>query len=141
MSIYKNEANNEEMKQEAVLRMQMLGLDDQIIQLFQEKSVVSLSQQIGKQVILSPADEFDRQIQCFEEEYECLVYHVLQSENPIVGCCWSLLFVSPTSSDWKSEQYYLRSSGLVYTYSYSEMEEGVSEIVAEPRDGGLARIG
>ncbi len=142
MSIYKNEATHEEMKQEAVLRMQILGIDGQIIRLFQDEGAVSLSQQIGGQVILSPAaDEFARRIQCFEEEYECLVYHVLQYEMSIVGDCWSLLFVSPTSSDWKGEQSYLKHSNMVYAYSYSKIEEGISEIVVEPRDGGLARIG
>lgn len=35
----------------------------------------------------------------------------------------------------------LPSSGLVYAYVESEMEDGISEIMAEPRDGGLIRLG
>ena len=38
----------------------------------------------------------------------------------------SLLFVSPASSDWKGEQKYINSSGLVYAYVESEMEDGSS---------------
>ena len=142
MSIYKKEASQEEMKQEAVLRMELLGLDPQIVQSFQLEGTVSLSEQVSQQVILRPADdEVEGWIKNFEEEYECLVYHVLRAQNPMVGDCWSLLFVSPASSDWQGEQRYIKNSGLVYAYSSSEMEEGVSEIVVEKQGGGLARIG
>ena len=142
MSIYKKEASQEEMKQEAVLRMELLGLNLQTIQSFQLEGTVSLSEQIGQQVILWPADdEVKGWIKNFESEYECLVYHALRAQNPMAGDCWSLLFVSPTSSDWKSEQSYIKSSGLVYAYSSSELEDGISEIVVEKRGRGLARIG
>lgn len=142
MSIYKKEATQEEMKQEAVLRMELLGLDAQTIQDFQRSGTVSLSRQSGRHILTQPADgELEQQIRRFEEEYECLVYHALWSKNPMVGECWSLLFVSPASSDGKDERSYIESSKLTYAYSCSELEEGISEIMVEPRDGGLARIG
>ena len=59
----------------------------------------------------------------------------------MVGECWSLLFVSPASSDWNSERKYIESSGLVYAYVESEMEDGVSEIMVQPQDGSLIRLG
>ena len=101
MSIYQKEAAQEEMKQEAVLRMELLGLDAQTIQDFQELGTGSLSRQSGRHILTQPADdELEQQIRQFEEEYECLVYHVLWSKNPMVGECRSLLFVSPASSGW-----------------------------------------
>lgn len=142
MSIYKKEASKEEMKREAVLRMEQLGLDSGIVQEFQEEGIVSLSEQLGQRVLLLlPDGEIDEDIRRFEAEYECLVYHVLCADNPMVGECRSLLFVSPTSSDWAGERKYIGSSKLVYAYSVSDMEEGVSEIMVEPQDGGLIRIG
>ena len=141
MAIYKKEATREEMKREAVLRMNLLKLDATTIRSFQSEDMVSLSEQIGQQVILLAADEeANEKIRRFEKEYKSLVYHVLRSQNPMAGDCWSLLFVSPESSDWENEREYIESSKLVYAYSESELEEGVSEIMAEPRDGGLVRL-
>ena len=141
MAIYKKEATREEMKREAVLRMNLLKLDATTIRSFQSEGMVSLSEQIGQQIILLAADEeANEKIRRFEKEYEALVYHVLRAPNPMVGDCWSLLFVSPESSDWENEREYIESSKLVYAYSESELEEGVSEIMAEPRDGGLVRL-
>ena len=36
---------------------------------------------------------------------------------------------------------YINSSGLIYAYVESEMEDGVSEIMVQPQDGGLIRLG
>ena len=105
MSIYKKEASLEEMKREAISRMELLKLDAQTVREFEQDGSVSLSQQIGDQVFLhSSDDEICERVKRFEQEYECLVYHVLWADSPMVGECWSLLFVSPASSDWKGEQ-------------------------------------
>lgn len=142
MSIYKKEAAMEEMRQEAVQRMNLLHLSSKIIQKFAQNEAVCLSQQFGQQVFLQPNDdEIKTQVKQFEQEFECLVYHVLLTDNPLIGECWSLLFVSPASSDWKSEREYIESSGLVYAYVKSDMEDGISEIMVTPQDGGLIRLG
>ena len=142
MSIYKKEASLEEMKREAIRRMELLKLDASTIRVFERDGSVSLSQQIGDQIFLQPSDdEISARVKRFEQEYECLAYHVLWADSPMVGECWSLLFVSPASSDWKGEQKYINSSGLVYAYVKSEMEDGVSEIMVQPQDGGLIRLG
>ena len=142
MSIYKKEASLEEMKREAISRMELLKLDTQTIQDSERDGSVNLSQQLGDQVFLQPSDdEISERVKRFEQEYDCLVYHVLWADSPMAGECWSLLFVSPTSSDWSSERKYIKNSGLVYAYVESEMEDGVSEIMVEPRDGGLIRLG
>lgn len=142
MSIYKKEASMEEMKREAISRMELLKLDAQTVREFEQDGSVSLSQQIGDQIFLQPSDdEISARVKRFEQGYECLVYHVLWADSPMVGECWSLLFVSPASSDWKGEQKYINSSGLVYAYVESEMEDGISEIMVQPQDGGLIRLG
>lgn len=142
MSIYKKEASLEEMKREAIRRMELLKLDDRTIRDFERDGSVSLSQQIGDQIFLQPSDdEISARVKRFEQGYKCLVYHVLWADSPMVGECWSLLFVSPASSDWNSERKYIESSGLVYAYVESEMEDGVSEIMVQPQDGSLIRLG
>ncbi len=142
MSIYKKEASLEEMKREAIRRMELLKLDDRTIRDFERDGSVSLSQQIGDQIFLQPSDdEISARVKRFEQGYECLVYHVLWADSPMVGECWSLLFVSPASSDWNSERKYIESSGLVYAYVESEMEDGVSEIMVQPQNGSLIRLG
>jgi hypothetical protein len=142
MSIYKKEASMEEMKREAISRMELLKLDAQTVREFEQDGSVSLSQQIGDQIFLQPSDdEISARVKRFEQGYECLVYHVLWADSPMVGECWSLLFVSPASSDWNSERKYIESSGLVYAYVESEMEDGVSEIMVQPQNGSLIRLG
>ena len=47
MSIYKKEASLEEMKREAIRRMELLKLDARTIRDFERDGSVSLSQQIG----------------------------------------------------------------------------------------------
>ena len=142
MSIYKKEASLEEMKREAIRRMGLLKLDARTIRDFERDGSVSRSQQIGNQILLHPSDaEISARVKRFEQGYECLVYHVLWADSPMVGECWSLLFVSPASSDWNSERKYIESSGLVYAYVESEMEDGVSEIMVQPQNGSLIRLG
>ena len=142
MSIYKQEAALEEMRGEAARRMELLGLDAQVVQDFERNGAVRLSQQIGGQVFLQPSDgEVTQRVREFEEEYGCLVYHVLWADSSMAGECWSLLFVSPASSEWKSERRNMENSGLVYAYVASELEDGVSEIMTAPRDGALVRLG
>ena len=142
MSIYKKEASLEEMKREAIRRMGLLKLDARTIRDFERDGSVSLSQQIGDQILLQPSDaEISARVKRFEQGYECLVYHVLWADSPMVGECWSLLFVSPASSDWNSERKYIESSGLVYAYVESEMEDGVSEIMVQPQNGSLIQLG
>lgn len=142
MSIYKKEASLEEMKRETIRRMELLKLDAGTIRDFERDGSVSLSQQIGDQIFLQPSDdEISARVKRFEQGYECLVYHVLWADSPMVGECWSLLFASPASSDWNSERKYIESSGLVYAYVESEMEDGVSEIMVQPQNGSLIRLG
>lgn len=142
MSTYKKEASLEEMKRETIRRMELLKLDARTIRDFEWDGSVSLSQQIGDQIFLQPSDdEISARVKRFEQGYECLVYHVLWADSPMVGECWSLLFVSPASSDWNSERKYIESSGLVYAYVESEMEDGVSEIMVQPQNGSLIRLG
>lgn len=142
MSIYKVEATKEEMVQEALVRMKLLKLNEDIVNAFETRGQVFTSQSMAGQTFLQPPDEeaADR-IKTFEEEYGCLVYHAHWCRLQMLGEMWSLLFVSPTASDWKGEKQYLTDCGLAYAYVDSDMESGIGEIQVESRDGGIDRIG
>ena len=145
MSVYPMEATREEMKAEAVLRMRLLGLEPDVIRVFQELGGCYASEEFFGNMMLSDMDGEDRgperlQIKDFEEEYGCLVYHAIASHTPF-GDMTAYLFVSPQASEWPMEQESFENNGIVYAYVSSEMESGISEIRVEPMDGGLVRTG
>lgn len=143
MSIYAIEATREEMCQEAAERLKLLGIDGQVVTAFESTGQVYLSQnEAGGTILMLPEDSVNEQIKTFEEEYGCLVYHAQRCFAAMFGAeMLSLLFVSPTASDWKSEKRYIKDCGLVYAYVDSPMESGVAEIQVEAQDGGVNRIG
>ena len=142
MSIYSIEATPAEMAREAVERMKLLNLDEDAITAFESEGEVYLSERaMGGVFFCFGGEELTRRIKAFEEEYQCLVYHAHRSDTAMAGEVWSLLFVSPASSDWAGERQYLTDCGLVYAYVDSEMESGICEIQVEPAGGGIDRIG
>jgi len=141
MSVYKVEATANEMKQEAVRRMRLLKLGEDVVRDFEQDNQVSLSQEFtGEIMLFFPDSGLEELIAGFQREYECLVYHVILNEIPGMGEICSLLFVSPTSSAWEGEREWLSANGLVYAYVSSDMETGICEIGVMPSGRGLSRI-
>jgi len=142
MGVYKVEATAEDMKKEAVQRLKALGVASDVVRKFDENNLVLRSCDTHDGVEVLPAGgAMEGLIEWFQDEYQCLAYHGICNHVPGIGVIWSLLFVSPASSDWESERRYMKSSGMVYAYISSDMEDGVNEIVVEPANGGLRRLG
>jgi len=142
MSVYHVETSEGEMKREAVRRLQLLKLSEAVVQSFQQEDQVYFSEEAEGEILLRPSDgKLMEQIAEFQKEYQCLVYHAILNYIPGMGEIWSLLFVSPTSSDWEGEREELSGCGLVYAYVISDMETGIGEIVVEPAEEGLRRVG
>jgi len=141
MSVYKVEAAENEMKQEAVRRLRLLKLSEAAVRSFERDGRVSLSQEaMGENFLQGSDSELEDLIVKFQREYQCLVYHAILNDIPGMGEIWSLLFVSPAASDWESERRQLSKNGLVYAYVISDMETGIGEIAVEPAGGGLRRL-
>ena len=141
MSVYIIEATREEMKQEALLRLRLLGLEEEAVARFAETGLPELSRALGDHAYLdSPGQVEKRQVDTFEENYDSLVYHGIDSSVAFTDML-NWLFVSPESSQWEEEREYIRKNRLVYAYVISEIEEGVGEIQVENRDGALLRVG
>ncbi len=141
MSVYKAEATENEMKQEAVRRLRLLKLSETVVRSFESDGLVSLSQEVMGEIFLQSSDSgLEELIVKFQREYQCLVYHAILNDIPGMGEKWSLLFVSPAASDWEGERKQMSKNRLVYAYMISDMETGIGGIVVEPAGGGLRRI-
>ena len=143
MSVYSIETTREEMKKEALRRMKWMEIYEEVINAFEEDDIVTVSYKAGEPqhnvLFLEGADGFMRElVRNVEEEYGVLVYHIIWNDT-CFGEIWTLLFVSPTSSDWEYENYLLKDHWITYAYVDSEIESGVSEVKICPFEGGVLR--
>jgi len=112
MSVYTVEASENEMKQEAIRRLRLLKLSEAVVRSFERDGRVSLSREAMGEIFLQSSDsELEELIVKFQREFQCLVYHAILNDIPGMGEIWSLLFVSPASSDSESEKSSCRKMG------------------------------
>ena len=127
-------------KEEAIKRMEMLGLMDTVIKEFKEEGELNLSEQYGLLYWLN--DEEKEMVRKFEEERESLVYHVIKT-NTSIGLMYSLLNVCKYEEDWQYERERIEDSfPLAYVVNVTVpdfSEYGGIEI--RKMNGGLVRIG
>ena len=151
-----NEDNGIDMKQamkaEAVERMKLLGLPEKIINEFQEKSVIYVSEsvkygEIRKVYRLDKNDILCIDIKEFEKEYRgSLVYHVIRDFNGenSYGDIDSFLNVFPEPSEWDYVKKVFKTKKIlmdVYAFNRTIPEfSDYGEILVEAKDGGLLRM-
>ena len=128
----------EEMRKEAVLRMEKLNLLPKVISDFKKKKpVLYASEFFGALYWLS--DEEKELVKEFEDHSGCLVYHAVRTASNI-GDLFSMIFVSQYEEEWESDRELLRE-GIVYanvrnlTYDF----EDLGTIGVKPSFGGLMR--
>lgn len=99
----------ENMIEEAVKRMEMLGLydfpDQSVIRDFAEKGMVYVSKpRMGNRVgeIYALTDAEQRMVTNFERQYSGLAYHVIRNEMEI-GVVYSILYVSSNETEWSGD--------------------------------------
>jgi hypothetical protein len=115
----------ENMKKEAIERMKTLNLlnekDGSIIKIFKETGRVFLSlpasgNRIG--VIDGLSEEETKLVKAFEEEYDCLAYHVIRNETEF-GVLYAILYVSSSEDEWEMDREDLtKDNGVMYPMSY-----------------------
>lgn len=131
----------EKMKQEAVERMEMLGISPTAIKIFEEDGEVGLS--------VSPAfpiceitPEYKKLIDKWEEKTGSMAYHAIYN-GAAVGALLSILFVSSDEEEWELDK---RDMEAVYPMAYvfnldiPEFSE-YGSISVKNVDGILERIG
>lgn len=131
-----------DMKQEAISRMKMLGLNGRCIQAFKaKKQSVWLS--CGPFGGLYEADDkLKNMIKNVENEHNIMVYAVI--ENQIYGMkVYSMLCVTSYKEDWEMDREDIKD-GYVFCYALNVDQPEFSEmgsIVVKSLNGGLKRVG
>lgn len=131
----------EKKKEEAISRMEAMGLWRPIIENFQSSGKIFVSEApMGAIYDLEPS--LQKQVEEFENQYNGLVYAVIRAHLEF-GQCDSLLYISDYEEEWE----YDRSSlpqGIVMTYTINQDADWCSEFgsigVAKGIAGGLVRI-
>ena len=129
----------QEQKQEAVARMKMLKLSNNIIKEFEKENIVNLSENGG---ILYWLDSDQQKIvDDFECEHDALVYHVIHTftEDDEI---YSLLYVSKHKNEWETDRADLKD-GYAFVYVKNVNYDWCSEfgsIGIKPQYGGLVQV-
>ena len=125
---------------EALKRMEMLHLHENVIDDFKEINLLNQSEHGG--ILYWVEGEMERKIREWEEKTGNLVYHVIHDYTEF-GELLSLLYVSVYEDEWEMDNGELKD-GYVYAYVYNHDVPEFSEIGlirVQPRFGGLVRIG
>ncbi len=91
---------------EAVKRMKLLKLDEKTIKLFKNNQEYKIS--IAGVSGFLP-DKYKKMISKFEQDFSCLVYHVIYTTTPY-GELLSCLHVSKYMEEWEDEVYQIKKS-------------------------------
>ena len=134
---------NKEQKAEAIIRMKILGISNEIIRQFEKDGTVYASEQpFGKLYPIHLDDKIH--IKQFEEDFSALVYVVVRTATTI-GYLDSYLYVSKHRHEWEKDRLDLKSpeNGL-FAYVYNHDEPDFSEIgsigILKMLHSGLIRI-
>lgn len=131
------EATREQMKEEAIKRMKMLGIYPPTIKEFEREDKLNVSRG-GFLYCLD--DEYKTKVAKFEEKYGGLAFAVIES-NTESGKLLSILYVSTHRDEWESDRLGLKS-GEPFAYVFNLDAEECSEfgfIGVRKRFGGLVR--
>lgn len=128
-------------KQEALRRMEVLGLFKPCIKAFKTRDEVQLSEMTGGLYEFSAEEELTAKVKEFEEEYSALVYHVIHTYTQF-GELYAFLYVSDHEDEWEMDNDCIKDN-YVLTYVWNKDDEWCSEfgtIVVAQRFGGLVRV-
>lgn len=128
----------EQMKIEAIERMQLLDLYSSVIQDFEKEDIVNLSDYGGMLYWLN--DNQKELVKKFEEKYDYLVYHVIHNYTEF-GELLALLYVSHDEVEWDYDKDDIKH-GYAMSYVINIDDNSCSEfgsIGIKPQFGGLIR--
>lgn len=130
---------------EAVKRMKMLGLYEQVIDDFEKTGRVYYSERTSLGGILYWLDnnpDWEERVKRFEEEHNAVVYHAVHNYTEF-GELLALLYISDEEEEWEYEQMDIQD-GYVFSYCINFNAPECSEfgsIVVRQMAGGLVRVG
>lgn len=129
----------EKAKKEAIERMKILKLFKNVITDFKDDDRLNKSEDLGFLFWLYKDEE--EMVKKFEDEQECLVYHVILSRTNI-GTMYNLLYVSLDDEEWEEDRADLQNGQvLAYVVNKAAPEcSGIGYIGIKPQIGGLVRV-
>jgi len=112
-------------KQEALVRMEIIGIRQPLIDIFKEDDIpyCSLSSEQAFGVL---DDEATSCLQIFEQEHNALVYHSVITLTSI-GLHIAMFYVSENQEEWEDDRTILKE-GLTYAYIENMDDKMCSEI-------------
>lgn len=130
-------ASQEEMKQEAINRMKMLLLHQNVINEFKKENKLNKSE--GPLGTLYWLDEEEGDIvKEYEKKWNVLVYHVIKTFTKDMGIIYDLLYITDEKDYWEEERKRLEQ-GIVLSHTKSQFSES-GDIFVINVSGGLARL-
>lgn len=123
--------------EEAVARMKLLGILKTPIKEFKEDGVINRSE---NGILYWLDDEEKKMVADFEEEYSCVVYHVIKTFSTL-GLMYSLLYVSKHMDEWEMDREDILD-GRAFVYVVNKDMPDCSEfgtIGIRPSFGGVIR--
>ena len=124
-------------KKEAIERMKILGLHPNVIKDFKQ-GILNYSE---KGILFWVNDEWKKYIENFEQEYNCLVYHIIHNQTEF-GELLTMLYVSDDKEEWSRDRQDLKEC-CAYAYVENIDDPYCSEIgyvAIKPLFGGVIRL-
>lgn len=133
----------EDKKAEAIRWMNILGVNSDVVELFEKKDIVMSCS--GITGAITPLDDphLEQQIRDFEQQWDDLVYLVVRTPS-VYGWLDSLLFIDNYEDEWEMARRSLKD-GYVLSWTinqdYPLCSDMGSIVVERTRSGGLIRLG
>ena len=134
--------SREKKKEEAIKRMNVLGLFKPCIKAFTKYDELQLTEPTGGLYEFGDNEELNAKVKEFEEEYDALVYHVIHTYTQF-GELFNFLYVSDYEEEWEMDNADIED-GYAVAYVWNKSDDWMSEIgsiVVRERFGGLVRVG
>lgn len=130
-------ANDRELKQECIKRLEILKFDEKVIEDFKSKDKLYATNISNRKLIDTAYNELIKGIKAFEKTNNIKIYHIvnIETDNNMVVY---LLFVKRNKREWKNERVDLRN-GFAEVYSYEE-NRNFKHIGIETKAGKIVKV-
>lgn len=130
-------ASKEEMQQEAIRRMKILNLHNNVINDLKKERVLNRSEgPLGSLYWLNKEEK--KMVEDYAKQCNVFVYHIIKTYTVDMGSIYDLLFFTEEKYYWKEERERLKE-GYALSHTISQFSEN-GDIFVKNINGGLVRI-
>lgn len=130
-------ASREEMKKEALQRLEMLKVHENVISDLENENILNKSE-YSFGILYWLNNEEKTTVEEFENKYNVFVYHVIKTNATDFGFIYDLLFITDEKELWLEERKRLKA-GIVLSHTKSQFSES-GDIAIKNVNGGLVRL-